>query len=152
MPLADDERNKKLLEADTDLPYTEVKYEASVDRITSKANPRPLERVPADTVFGPFEMVFSIYEATDIALLAKLFEAMRLLEDDYLGGSGSRGSGKVRFKDIKITAKSVTHYAYPDKKLPVIEVPDLQALLEKVEKIEHMARNEIFPEKEEGHA
>ena len=38
----------------------------------------------------------------DMNALAK---AMLLLQLDYLGGHGSRGSGRVRFSDIKLTAK-----------------------------------------------
>ena len=37
----------------------------------------------------------------DIELLA---EGMKLLEYDYLGGSGSRGYGKVKFNDVKAEA------------------------------------------------
>ena len=39
-------------QAHTDLPYTEVKTEVSIDRVTSAANPRQMERVPAGAVFG----------------------------------------------------------------------------------------------------
>lgn len=92
----------------TDLPYTEVKTEVSIDRVTSAANPRQLERVPAGVSFGPAEMVYSIYEgagckaADDIERLGAVIEGMQLLEDDYLGGSGSRGSGKVSLHKIRM--------------------------------------------------
>jgi CRISPR-associated protein Csm3 len=92
----------------TDLPYTEVKTEVSIDRVTSKANPRQLERVPAGVTFGLAEMVYSIYEGSgcepeeDIARLAAVVEGLQLLEDDYLGGSGSRGSGKVQLSEIEL--------------------------------------------------
>ncbi len=102
----------------TDLPYTEVKTEVSIDRITSAANPRQMERVPAGTVFGgedhPAEMVYSIYTgddcdaAKDIERLAVLVEGLQLLEDDYLGGLGSRGSGKVRLERIEIKVRADT--------------------------------------------
>ncbi|MCI0556422.1 MAG: type III-A CRISPR-associated RAMP protein Csm3 [Anaerolineae bacterium] len=108
----------RLKDMETELPFTEIKYEASIDRITSEANPRPLERVPADSVFGPFEMIFSIYDQRDFTLLVNLFEALRLLEDDYLGGSGSRGSGKVKFEGITVTLKPVTAYS---SAAPVLE-------------------------------
>ena len=42
--------------------------------------------------------------------LTKLFESMQLLENNYLGGSGSRGSGQIKFKDIKITKRSIEFY------------------------------------------
>ena len=104
----------------TDLPYTEVKTEVSIDRVTSAANPRQMERVPAGTVFGTGEMVYSIYEGAgcdaqaDVFRLKDLFLGMQLLEDDYLGGLGSRGSGKVRFLNIKVELKGKDYKAQPE--------------------------------------
>jgi CRISPR-associated protein Csm3 len=100
----------------TTLPYTEVKTEVSIDRVTSAANPRQMERVPAGTVFGPAEMVFSVYDGEDcspekdIARIKTLLEGLQLVEDDYLGGLGTRGSGKVRFVNIAVTCRSQEHY------------------------------------------
>lgn len=145
--LTEDSKDR-LRNADTDLPFTEVKYEAAIDRVTSAANPRPLERVPADTEFGPFEMVFSIYKKDDRGLLSKVFEAMRLLEDDYLGGSGSRGSGRVRFNDLKVTVKPVERYAKPDAELSSVTAKDLNDLLVKLSEITRLVEAEIqIPEK-----
>lgn len=138
----------ELRDADTDLPFTEVKYEAAIDRVTSAANPRPLERVPADTVFGPFEMVFSIYGKDDLGLLTKVFEAMRLLEDDYLGGSGSRGSGKVQFEELRVTAKPVSKYMELDPKLRKVEANDLDDLLGKLADVTKMVQEEIRVQEE----
>src|SRR5581483_5309753 len=45
----------------TDLPFSEVKVEVAIDRVTSQANPRQIERVPAGTLFGGAEMVYSLY-------------------------------------------------------------------------------------------
>jgi CRISPR-associated protein, Csm3 family len=39
-----------------------------------------------------------------------VFEGMRLLEDDYLGGYGSRGSGKVRFENIEVILRPKEYY------------------------------------------
>lgn len=100
----------------TDLPYTEVKTEVSIDRVTSAANPRQIERVPAGTNFKNAELVFSIFDgdgcdaARDIQHLKTIAEGMQLLEDDYLGGSGSRGSGKVTFKNIQIKFRDGKEY------------------------------------------
>lgn len=94
--------------AQTDLPYTEVKTEVSIDRVTSVANPRQMERVPAGAIFDKGEMTFCLYEGSDCSArkdlerLGVILEGMRLLEDDYLGGLGSRGSGKIRFKNIRL--------------------------------------------------
>ena len=80
----------------TDLPYTESKTEVCIDRITAKATPRTFERVPAGAKFK-FEMILNIYDGEDEAQLkATLKQAVTLLQDDYLGGQGSRGYGQVR--------------------------------------------------------
>jgi CRISPR-associated protein Csm3 len=107
---------KELRTKKTGLPFTEVKTEVVIDRITSAAVPRQHERVPAGTVFAPCEMVFSIYtfngsgSDTDTPLLRQVFKAMELLEDDYLGGQGSRGSGKIKFRNLTLTLKSRDYY------------------------------------------
>ena len=100
----------KLQAARTDLPFSEVKWEATIDRVTSAAVPRQIERVPAGAEFENFEMVYSIYHEADIARLITVVEAMQLLEDDYLGGLGSRGSGKIAFQNLAIYARSSEDY------------------------------------------
>lgn len=113
--LRDDSR-KELETADTDLPYTEVKWEASIDRITSAAVPRQNERVPAGAVFEPFEMLYTLYRLNgsdwqqDAEWLKVVFEGMRLLEDDYLGGYGSRGAGKIAFENLKVELRPLSYY------------------------------------------
>lgn len=109
-----DESAKLLESADTDLPYTDVKTEVVIDRITSAANPRQLERVPAGAKFE-FEMVFNVYDPEDKKLLKSLFEAMCLLEDDYLGGQGSRGYGRIKFADVKMDWRSREYYLNGDE-------------------------------------
>jgi len=98
----------------TDLPFTEVKWEAAIDRVTSAATPRQIERVPAGVVFAPMEMVFSYYLNGDEALLGNLLTAMELLEDDYLGGHGSRGSGKIEFRGLKVYLRKGATYQQVD--------------------------------------
>ncbi len=89
---------------------TEVKSENAVDRITSQANPRTLERVPASARFR-VRMVLDILCAEDGVLPGRLFEGLRLLEDDSLGGGGSRGNGRVRFANLKLTWRNRAFYA-----------------------------------------
>lgn len=87
--------NKEMFN-NTDLPYTESKTEVAIDRVTSKANPRTFERVPAGARFK-LNMVLNIFEGEDEAQLkSTLKQAIQLLEDDYLGGHGSRGYGQVK--------------------------------------------------------
>lgn len=92
-----------------DLEWTEVKYENNLDRITSAANPRQTERVPAGARFKG-EMVLNVLNDEDTKYLKKLIQTMRLLEDDYLGGHGSRGYGKIKFENIKITFRDKNYY------------------------------------------
>ncbi|MGE5617805.1 MAG: type III-A CRISPR-associated RAMP protein Csm3 [Sphingomonadaceae bacterium] len=101
----EEESARRLEEARTDLPFTEVKWEVAIDRVTSVATPRQMERVPAGAVFGPMEMSFAFYEPEDVRRFVLVIRAMQLLEEDYLGGQGSRGSGKVSFQGLSITCR-----------------------------------------------
>jgi CRISPR-associated protein Csm3 len=101
---------KVLEKAKTDLPFSEIKWEATIDRVTSAAVPRQIERVPAGSIFSGFEMVYSIYDQAGVAHLPTVLEAMQLLEDDYLGGFGSRGGGKVRFVGLRVSARGREEY------------------------------------------
>ncbi len=95
--------------------YTELKSENTIDRITANAMPRSLERVPKDSIFE-VEMIFDIYQDTDVDFIKHLFMAMHLLEDSTLGGSGSRGSGKIRFENPTITYRSKEQYYMGNEK------------------------------------
>ncbi len=102
----------------TDMPFTEVKWEAAIDRVTSAATPRQIERVPAGAVFSPMQIVFNIYEAGDFGRFLDVLTALQLVEDDYLGGQGSRGSGRVAFAELTLTCKSTgTYQASETRKL-----------------------------------
>lgn len=95
----------------TDMLFSESKTEVVINRLTSKANPRTFERVPAGSTFD-FEMVINIIsedadtEAETKKLLSLLAEGMQLLEDDYLGGNGSRGYGKIHFTNLTLIEKN----------------------------------------------
>lgn len=94
-----------------ELRWTEVKTENVINRVKGSAeSPRQIERVPAGAKFSPMEMIYNVYEDNDKNILVKLFEAMELLEHDYLGGMGSRGYGKIQFEDIKIYWNSRKNY------------------------------------------
>ena len=92
----------------THIELTESKYENTINRITAKANPRNFERVAPGAKFS-FEMIYRVFKRhdekdTDSSELKdeKLFEnvltSFKLIENDALGGAGSRGCGQVEFK------------------------------------------------------
>lgn len=112
--LSDDTRRKMELKEDQfkelDLIYTESKWENVIDRTTSRADhPRQTERVPQGAEFD-FQMIFNIMELQDIERLDYLFLGLSLLEDDYLGGNGSRGYGRIEFNELNLRIKTVTDY------------------------------------------
>jgi CRISPR-associated protein Csm3 len=76
--------------------YAEVKTENMVNRLTGTAeHPRTQERVPAGAKFE-FEISVRIFDDDDEAeIIGFVEEGLALLEEDYLGASGSRGYGKV---------------------------------------------------------
>lgn len=83
---------------------TEVKTENGINRETSVANPRQIERVTAGTTFGvclTYQMTDEAQTREDMQLLA---QGMRLLQLDYLGGHGSRGSGRVSLRNFRLEA------------------------------------------------
>lgn len=106
---------------------TEVKSENAVDRITSQANPRTLERVPAGARFR-IRMVLDILCEEDKVLLGRLVEALRLLEDDHLGGGGSRGSGRVRFGNLRLVWRNRRFYASSEAESELLAGADLGQL------------------------
>ncbi len=113
---------------------TEVKSENAIDRITSQANPRTLERVPAGARFR-IRMVLDILCPEDSVLPALLAQGLRLLEDDALGGGGSRGSGRVRFDNLKMTWRGKDYYATGAAEREIVAGADLAALQAKVQEI-----------------
>lgn len=83
---------------------TEVKFENAISRMTAVANPRQIERVVRGAQF-PMQLIYEYTDKTDEETLLQDFrilkEGFKLLEYDYLGGSGSRGYGRVKFLDLE---------------------------------------------------
>ena len=95
----------------------EVKFENSINRLTAVANPRQLERVISGTQFN-LKLLYELKDTTDrekekrseyyqgseeewiLKDFQSLIDGMKLLELDYLGGSGTRGYGQVRFCNL----------------------------------------------------
>lgn len=83
----------------------EEKNENSLNRITAEANPRPIERIVPGVEFD-FEISYRVIDTGDNGETDKKYfkdvvlESLKLLQDDYLGGGGSRGNGQIEFKDL----------------------------------------------------
>jgi CRISPR-associated protein Csm3 len=99
-----------LLKKRSELPFTEVKSEVILDRLTAAATPRQKERVLAGAAFDArWDLGLYAVDGKDLGdekLLAVLFAGLGILESDYLGGQGSRGYGRVEIADLKV---SVAH-------------------------------------------
>lgn len=78
--------------------YLETKAENIIKRKSGTADsPRMMERVPAGLDFT-LEIVLQVFESDDEGWLKEHIEkALALVEESYLGGSGSRGYGQVKF-------------------------------------------------------
>jgi CRISPR-associated protein Csm3 len=87
--------------------FTEEKMENSIHRLTGVANPRPIERVLPETVFS-LDMYLDVYDIEEAQQHLQLLDlAFQLLTDDYLGGGGSRGNGKVELTNFQIIYKKL---------------------------------------------
>jgi CRISPR-associated protein Csm3 len=108
-----DEKTIKMWEnTNSETLYTEYKAENTINRMTSAANPRFMERVHKGSEFDVefILQVFSMDNDKGQSNFEKLVKAIRLLEDSTLGGGGSRGSGKVEFKFFEPYFVSVEDY------------------------------------------
>ena len=87
--------------------FVEGKTEVSIDRNTGTVNtrqggPRQIERVPAGTVFD-LEIVLRVFDDNEKDEHLKIIkQGLKLLQNDALGGYGSRGGGRGKFFDLKV--------------------------------------------------
>jgi CRISPR-associated protein Csm3 len=97
------ESRKALTEGKT---LTEEKHENTINRITAMANPRPIERVVPGVTFD-LELMFRVLDTDDDGAMDEKFFSdvvifgLALVQQDCLGGGGSRGNGRVEFIDLK---------------------------------------------------
>jgi len=99
--------------------FLESKSENVVNRKTGVADTgglRTMERIPAGTEFY-FEIVLRNFDWNQEKMgdeskenLKTVTEALSMLKSDYLGGSGSRGYGKISFREVKLDGE---HYDIP---------------------------------------
>ena len=90
------------------LPLTEAKSENRINRIAGTAqDPRQTERVPAGARFD-FKLTIKEFDGDDEALSDTLLQGLKLLEWDSLGGSGSRGYGKVKLQNLRKNGEDIS--------------------------------------------
>lgn len=83
---------------------TEVKFENTINRATAVANPRQIERVVRGSLFN-LDILYEVDNSDDLYEDIELIaDALKMLQFDYLGGSGSRGYGKVKFTNLHAKA------------------------------------------------
>ena len=127
---------------DTELLYTEYKSENGINRITSAANPRFIERVAAGSQFE-FEMIYTAYdmgdgedtEQTANADLQNLRMALLMLEHNFLGKSGSRGYGRVQFHFADTVWMGQKDYLVDKDKKMTAATGDIAAKLKSIDDI-----------------
>ena len=109
---------------DTDTYMGEIKFENTIDRSTSIANPRQIERVPAGTKFA-FELVYTIIDDSEVKDdLNMLKDGLQLLKLDYLGGHGTRGYGRVEIDITEVKVYPQTNTA-ADEYLTILQNKEL---------------------------
>jgi len=119
--------NKAVFENKTDLYLTEIKFENTINRLTAVANPRQIERVPAGAEFQ-FKLVYNIESNSDMRTDIDLFiKALKLIQIDYIGGSGTRGYGKVSLNSLKVA------YADINDQKPELTKEEFTGLLKEAE-------------------
>ena len=109
--------------------FLEEKPENRIDRVTSAADPREVVRVRPGVEFkGDISMLLYNIDK-DINIIKRYVETLvlgfELVEKTYLGGSGSRGYGRVTFRGFTITSYRV---ASPDKGVYRLEKLDTKSL------------------------
>lgn len=100
--------NTEWIESYKTTSLTEVKAETAIDRIAGTAQNGSLrftERVPAGACFD-FKLSFKELDI-DTDLLTTILQGLKLLELDAIGGSGSRGYGKIKFVNLKLNEESI---------------------------------------------
>lgn len=98
--------NDCYLSKDNPKYINEIKFENTINRISSKAeNPRQMERIPSGYEFD-FELNLKVF-SDDTQLDNLLLEGLKLLELDALGGSGSRGYGKIKFINMMLNGTDI---------------------------------------------
>jgi CRISPR-associated protein Csm3 len=86
-----------------------------IDRISGVAahgiGLRQTERIPAGATFE-FKLNLKVLSSDDASLLETVKIGLKMLTLDSLGGSGSRGYGKIRFNGLQLNGQ---HFVLPEQ-------------------------------------
>ena len=83
---------------------TEIKFENTISRTTAVANPRQIERVIRGSKFD-LDIVYNVENEEEILDdFRAIRKGLSLLQYDYIGGSGSRGYGKISVSELEADA------------------------------------------------
>lgn len=114
--LMDETSRDRIAAMEPDLFVTEIKFENTINRLTAEANPRQIERVPAGASFD-FQLVYNIENLDEVEEdLKSIQTAMQLLQEDYLGGHGTRGYGRVQFDSLNYQIREYSELDFTDIK------------------------------------
>jgi CRISPR-associated protein Csm3 len=139
------------LKAKSIADFLEEKSENRIDRITSAADPRTFPRVKPGVEFeGTVTMlIFDIDKDHLKKYLETFANGLKLVEDTYLGSSGSRGYGRVGFEDIVIELFKInkTQDGISVVKQPTIaKLSNLEDLRSKLDEIAENITSKLFSE------
>jgi CRISPR-associated protein Csm3 len=115
--------------------FLEEKSENRIDRITSAADPRDIVRVKPGVRFGGRITLLLFDNDADMIekYLTTLATGLKLIEETYLGASGSRGYGRVKFSKIAVAVEKVQNMDGAPK---LVEVPTIRKTYSNVSEFE----------------
>jgi len=140
------------IEAKSIADFLEEKSENRIDRITSAADPRDIVRVKPGVRFGGrlTLLLFDHDKEMIERYLATIATGLKLVEETYLGASGSRGYGRVSFKKIDVYLEKVILEGETPKLAEVPEVKKSYGSVDEFEKgVKELAdsvRKAVFPQ------
>ena len=125
-----DEETIKLWDTELLMNGAELKWENNINRITSFPNPRNNERVPRGSKFN-FEIIFTVYENEENNIV-ELLNSMQYLEDNYLGASGSRGYGQIKFEEIELAKRTIDYYKEDAEEISIAKSNEIKEIINEI--------------------
>ncbi|MBT3208610.1 MAG: type III-A CRISPR-associated RAMP protein Csm3 [Bacteroidetes bacterium] len=102
---------KSFMLAKTDYSFTEMKTENATDRNSKKSMPRNNIRTFSEVIF-PFQMKYKIFEEDINPAIKHIKAALKFLQDDYIGGNGSRGYGQIEFQNVQVHKHLINEFEF----------------------------------------